>query len=214
MRVLLAGASGLVGGLLVPKLSAHDLTLLGRRKIGLDVAQLIGPTEAWPDIIAAHMFDVGISTLGTTIRQAGSQDAFAAVDRDAVVAFAAAAHKARARQFLMVSSVGASASASNFYLKTKSEAEEGVRALGFDRVDIFRPGLLRGDRAGPTRPVERLLIGLSPLTDLLTPAVLDQYRSIAAADVAAAIASQAGRPGSGIHIYHNREMLRDTARIG
>jgi uncharacterized protein YbjT (DUF2867 family) len=214
MRVLLAGASGLVGGLLVPKLSAHDLTLLGRRKIGSDAAQLIGATEDWPDMIDGHAFDISISTLGTTIRQAGSQGAFAAVDRDAVIALAKAARGAGARQFVTISSVGATSSASNFYLKIKGEAEAGVRALGFDRVDICRPGLLRGDRSGTSRPVERLMIGLSPLTDLLTPAALDQYRSINASDVAGAIAALVGQPESGVHIHHNREMLREAARIG
>ena len=161
----------------------------------------------WPGFVAQSRCDVAICCLGTTIRVAGSQAAFAAVDRDAVVDFAKAAKEAGARQFLMVSSVGANASARNFYLKTKGEAEAGVRALGFDRVDIFRPGLLRGDRQGPKRPGEAIMMAISPITDLLTPHVFDQYRSIAAESVAGAIAACIGRPEGGIHVHENRDIL-------
>lgn len=214
MRVLLAGATGLIGAHLLPLLSRHDVTLVGRRKAEFAGEQLIGSLDRWPDLIDGRSFDAAISTLGTTIRQAGSQAAFAAVDRDAVVTLAAAARASGARHFLLVSSVGAAASASNFYLKTKGEAEAGVRAMAFDRVDIFRPGLLRGDRGGPARPFERIMMAVSPLTDLLTPSVLDQYRSIAGHDVARAIAAALDQPQSGVHIHHNRDMLRDGGTIG
>lgn len=217
MRIVLAGGSGLVGRALLPRLRDHAVVAIGRRALGDDAGvladQLVAPVEAWPDLLAGQQLDAAISTLGTTIRQAGSPAAFAAVDRDLVIAFARAAHRAGARHFLMVSSVGAQGSAGNLYLRTKGEAEAGVSALGFPRVDIFRPGLLRGERTGPARPVERALMAVSPLTDLLTPAVLDQYRSIAASDVAGAIALALGRAGEGIFLHHNRDMLRETAGI-
>jgi uncharacterized protein YbjT (DUF2867 family) len=214
MRLLFAGATGLVGGHLLKLLGRHDVTLVGRRQAETEHEQLIGPPEKWADLVAGREFDVAISTLGTTIRQAGSQAAFAAIDRDAVEMLARAARNAGAGQFLLVSSVGASYRATNFYLRTKGEAEEAVRGLGFDRVDIFRPGLLTGERQGPVRPVERIMIALSPLTDLLTPAVLDQYRSIPARSVAAALAGAIGQAKRGTHVHHNREMLRDGGTIG
>jgi uncharacterized protein YbjT (DUF2867 family) len=124
-----------------------------------------------------------------------------------VIGFAKAVRKAGARQFMMISSVGASAESRNFYLRTKGEAEAGVTALGFERVDIFRPGLLRGDRGGAPRFGERIGIALSPITDLLTPFVLDQYRSIAAADVAAATAQLVGAGEGGVFVHHNREIM-------
>lgn len=210
MRVVIAGASGLIGGLVLPKLQGHDLTLVGRRALPAappDATQRVGPMADWPELVSQSACGAAICCLGTTIRAAGSQAAFAAVDRDAVVAFATAAKEAGARQFLMVSSIGANASARNFYLKTKGEAEAGVRALGFDRVDIFRPGLLRGDRQGPKRPGEAIMMAISPITDLLTPHVFDQYRSIAAESVAGAIAACIGRPEGGIHVHENRDIL-------
>lgn len=210
MRVVMTGASGLVGGLVLERLQGHELTLVGRRSLpaALPAAtQHVGPVEAWPDLVRQSPCDAAICCLGTTIRVAGSQAAFAAVDRDAVIAFAEAAKAVGARQFVMVSSVGASTSTRNFYLRTKGEAEAGVKALGFDRVDIFRPGLLRGDRQGPKRPGEAIMMAISPFTDLLTPHVFDQYRSIAAESVAGAIVACLGKPEGGVHVHENRDIL-------
>lgn len=210
MRIIMAGASGLVGGLVLPHLQGHDLTLVGRHHVPAapeNATQRVGPIADWPMLVGQSAQDVAICCLGTTIRAAGSQGAFAAIDRDAVIAFAAAAKAAGTRQFLMVSSVGASPAARNFYLKTKGEAEAGATALGFDRLDIFRPGLLRGKRQGPRRPGEAIMMAISPLTDLLTPHVFDQYRSIAAASVAGAIAACVGKQEGGTHVHENREVL-------
>jgi uncharacterized protein YbjT (DUF2867 family) len=204
-HIIIAGASGLIGGLLAARLKDKPLTAIGRRHIPGIADQRIAPVVDWPALVATLNPDVAISTLGTTIRAAGSQDAFAAIDHDAVVAFARAAKEAGARQFLMVSSVGAGGA--SFYLKTKGRAEASVRALGFARVDVFRPGLLLGERAGGARPVERFFALLSPLTNALTPRAFDQYRAIAADDVAAAMARVIGATGDGVFIHHNREML-------
>ena len=207
MTIILAGASGLIGQAVAKKLEGPDLQLITRRKLDTQAAQIIAQPEDWHSYIGAAKPSIAISALGTTIRQAGSQAAFRAVDYDLVVSVARAAKEAGAKQFIMVSSVGASAKARNFYLTTKGEAEDAVRAMGFDRVDVLRPGLLRGDRQGPTRPVESLMIALSPVTDFLVPAVLSQYRSIAGHEVAAAIASLTKATTPGIFIHHNIEML-------
>jgi uncharacterized protein YbjT (DUF2867 family) len=204
-HIIIAGASGLVGGLLTARLKDETLTAIGRRAVAGIADQRIAPVAEWPALVASFKPDIAISTLGTTIRAAASQDAFAAIDHDAVVAFARAAKQAGARQFLMVSSVGAGGA--SFYLKTKGRAEASVRALGFQRVDIFRPGLLLGERAGAARPVERVFAALSPLTNALTPRAFDKYRAIAADDVAAAMARVVGAAADGVFIHHNREML-------
>ena len=210
MRIVMAGASGLVGGLLLPRLAGQTLTLVGRRDAPTapsHATQLVGPMARWPLLVRESAHDVAICCLGTTIRVAGSQTSFAAVDRDAVIAFAEAAKVAGARQFMMVTSVGANAAARNFYLKTKGEAETGVKSIGFERIDIFRPGLLRGNRQGTNRPGEGIMMAISPITDLLTPHVFDQYRSIAAESVAGAIAACIGRSEGGVHIHENRDIL-------
>jgi uncharacterized protein YbjT (DUF2867 family) len=210
LNIILAGSTGLIGGILRNRLTGHDLTLIGRRAnsaASADSKQLIGDVADWPSLIAGVQADVAICTLGTTMAQAGSKAAFAAIDLDAVIAFAKAAYASGARQFMMVSSVGANPKAGNFYLATKGQAEEGVKAIGFERVDIFRPGLLRGDRGGATRPVERLMINLSPITNLLTPRVFDHYRAIEADDVAKAMAGRVGKTEPGLFVHHNRQMF-------
>ena len=204
-HIIIAGASGLIGGLLAARLEGQTFTAIGRRAVPGIADQRIAPVAEWPALVTALKPDIAISTLGTTIRAAGSQEAFAAIDHDAVVAFARAAKDAGARQFVMVSSVGAGGA--SFYLKTKGRAEASVRAVGFARVDIFRPGLLLGERAGEARPVERLFAALSPLTNALTPRAFDQYKAIAADDVAAAMARVIGAGEDGVFIHHNREML-------
>jgi uncharacterized protein YbjT (DUF2867 family) len=209
VNIIMAGSTGLIGGLLLQRLAGHDLTLIGRRAnpaASAETKQFIGDVADWPSLIAGVQADVAICTLGTTMAQAGSKDAFAAVDLDAVIAFAKAAHACGARQFLMVSSAGANPKAGNFYLATKGQAEEGVRAIGFERVDIIRPGLLRGERGGTVRLAERLMIGISPITNLLTPRMFDHYRAIDADDVAGAMAWCIGKAGQGAFVHHNREM--------
>jgi uncharacterized protein YbjT (DUF2867 family) len=205
----MAGSTGLIGGLLLQRLKDHDLTLIGRRAnsaASAETKQLIGDIADWPSLIAGVQADVAICTLGTTMAQAGSKAAFAAIDLDAVIAFAIAARACGARQFMMVSSVGANPKAGNFYLATKGQAEEGVKAIGFERVDIIRPGLLRGQRGGAARPVERLMISLSQFTNLLTPRMFDHYRAIDADDVAGAMAALVGKAACDVFVHHNRQM--------
>ena len=184
-NTILAGATGLVGGAVARLLPSEGLTLIARRAVGIPNAlQLTGAMSDWPQLIHGQSFDVGICCLGTTIKQAGSKEAFVAVDFDGVAAFAKAARTSGVGQFLMVSSVGADQGSSNFYLQTKGRAEAAVQGVGFARVDIFRPGLLRGDRGGPARLGESIGMAVSPFTDFLTPRGFDRYSSIAADDVA------------------------------
>jgi uncharacterized protein YbjT (DUF2867 family) len=207
--IVIFGATGLVGGAVLARFAGRDVVAVGRRAVAGGRAV---PVDGWPKVIAEMAPTIVISALGTTIRAAGSQAAFAAVDCDAVLAVARAAKESGARQFVTVSSVGADAAASNFYLKTKGETEAGLRALGFERLDVMRPGLLLGDRDGPMRPMERLAAMLSPLTNVLTPRSLDRYRAIAADDVAAAIVAVVGRREGGMFVHHNREMLELVTR--
>ncbi|WP_447763672.1 NAD(P)H-binding protein [Sphingopyxis panaciterrae] len=206
---LIVGATGLVGRSVIEQAGARPLTILVRRDVRDFPSQhglLVIPADRWPDVVAAQRPAILISCLGTTIRQAGSQMAFRAVDHDLLLAVAEATKRAGASHMIAVSSVGAAASSSNFYLRTKGEAEEGLRALGFDRLDILRPGLLKGEREGPARLGEAIAMLAAPLTDALLHGSLRRYRSIPAATVAAAIVRLAGQGGAGVHIHENDEI--------
>lgn len=204
-KIVLAGASGLVGGQVASMIEDVKLHIVSRRLVddfASQIVQHVADPAEWPKLVAGLGVDVAISCLGSTIKKAGSNTAFSEIDLDLVLAFAAAAKAGGARQMIAVSSVGANASASNFYLSVKGKAEDGLRAFAFDRLDILRPGLLRGDRQ-ENRPGEGIAMLVSPLTDALMHGPLRRYRSIDSATVARAIANLLGRDEPGAFIHEN-----------
>lgn len=209
MRVALIGATGLIGRQLLPLLERqHDLLVLGRRPSGA-AREKLGPAEQWPDLLAGERVDVAISTLGSTIRAAGSWEALERIDRHSVTAFAGASREAGARQFLLVSSVGADPAARFPYLRIKGRLEADVRALGFERLDLVQPGLLLGPRA-ERRLAEGLGQRLAPLLNPLLVGPLVPYQAIESATVARALARLAGAGGSG-HFRHRNAEIRSLA---
>jgi uncharacterized protein YbjT (DUF2867 family) len=217
MRIVLIGGTGLVGALLGDRLLAageSEIHAILRRPTERNHAawhEYLAPIADWSDITSRIGAEVAISALGTTMRAAGSQGAFRAVDFDAVVAFARAARAAGARHMVTVSSVGAESGSRNFYLKLKGEMEAALEALGFDRLDIFRPGLLRGPRGGERRLGERLGIFASPVVNLVLQGPLDCYAAIDAVHVADAMVAVLKEERSGVHVHENRA-IRALAR--
>ena len=213
-RILLIGGTGLVGGLLADRLirsgDSEIHALLRRSADRRDAAwqEHVAPPPEWPAIARDIGADVAVSALGTTMRAAGSQAAFRAVDFDMVVDVARAARAAGTRRMIVVSSVGAEASSSNFYLRIKGEMEQALGSLGFDRLDIVRPGLLRGYRGADRRFGERLGILVSPVVNLFLRGRYDRFAAIDGATVAAAAAALVGCDEPGTRIHHNRELRR------
>ncbi len=210
-RIILAGATGLIGSAAAPLLAdaGFDVHVLSRREMPAvkGVTCHVAPTDQWPKLAHEIEADIAVSCLGTTMRIAGSQVAFAAVDLDLVCDFASAAKASGASHFISVSSVGASTANNNFYLKTKGKMEAAIEAIGFERTDFLRPGLLRGERGGVTRYGEQFGKLLSPFTDMLMIGPLQRYRSIAANDVASAICALARQLNLGSNIYENDAIL-------
>ena len=214
MRVVLTGGTGLVGAALAPLLAAdgHELHRLQRRSgDGPGTEHVVEPRD-WPTRVAELRPDAAISALGTTMRKAGSEAAFRAVDLDLVLAFATAARAAGARRMATVSSVGADPRSRAFYLRIKAEMERALADLGFERLDIFRPGLLRGERGSDRRLGERLGIALSPIVNLALRGPFDRFAAIEAVKVAAAIAATLPLGEPDIHVHHNRQ-IRRLARL-
>jgi uncharacterized protein YbjT (DUF2867 family) len=205
MKLALIGATGLIGRQLWPLLERrHDLLVLGRRSSGATWEKL-GAMDQWPALLSGETLDVALSTLGSTRKAAGSWAAFEAVDRHAVLAFAKAARDAGARHFLLVSSSGANAGSRNAYLRLKGEVESAVAALGFERVDILRPGLLLGQRS-EQRTAEALGQAVAPILGLVLRGPFDRYAPIDAGLVAKAMAVLAEREERGVFRHHNREI--------
>jgi uncharacterized protein YbjT (DUF2867 family) len=157
-RILLIGGTGLVGLLFVERLRVEGdaaLEVLVRRPSGRAVSgwnEHVAPSEDWPEIAGRSGAEIAVSALGTTMRAAGSQAAFRAVDFDLVVDVARAARTRGARHMIVISSVGADAGSRTFYLRTKGEMEQALAALDFERLDIVRPGLLAARVAAIAAP--------------------------------------------------------------
>lgn len=204
MRVVLIGGTGLVGAQLAPRLAelGHEVHVLQRQASSEEAfAVHVAQPGNWPELVRNLRPDTAISALGTTMRKAGSTAAFRTVDYDMVLAFARAARDAGARRMITVSSVGADLASSNFYLRLKGEVERDLTALRFKRLDIFRPGLLRGKRGNDRRLGERVGILVAPVVDLFLLGRFDRYRSTRSALLVEAIAGslQDERPGTFIH---------------
>lgn len=213
--LIIAGASGLVGNHFIrqaAQMSHIDaIYSIGRSEVANMPSGAIhykAKPEQWDAIIRDIGADIACSCLGTTIKKAGSQEAFAAVDLELVSAFFKASKDAGAHHAISISSTMANAAAKQFYLRTKGQAELAIKALKFERTDIIRPGLLKGDRVNDYRLGEKAAILASPLIDLALQGKYRKFRSIKAEMVAKAAAILSAKKAIGYHIHHNDEILR------
>ena len=204
---LFAGASGFVGGYLLQNLletpEVGRIFAISRRPLGREhprLANRIVQFDKLQSQLQGVICQVALCCLGTTRREAGSQEEFRKVDFDYVLSFAAAAKAAHAQRFIVVSSVGANPESRNFYLRTKGEMEAALATVGFPALDIFQPGMLLGWRR-QTRPLELLASAAMPLVNPLLFGTREQYRGIPARTVAAAMAAATRSVRKGLQRY-------------
>lgn len=192
-RVLIAGATGLVGGYLLRRLLAHpsysQVEILVRHESPVRDPKL---TQRIVDFARLDAGVQGIAPddvfccLGSTIRQAGSKEAFRRVDYDYPLALARLAKAVGAGKFLMISALGADPKSAVFYNRVKGEVEQAIAAVGLPAAYFFRPSLLLGPRA-ESRPGEKIGIAIGKLIAPLLIGGLRKYRPIHAVTVAAAM---------------------------
>ena len=204
MTLLLAGGTGLVGRSLLELAKSRQITIttVGRRITGDVENELVVDFAAMPTLPSS---DIAICTLGTTMADAGSKSAFKAVDFDAVMAFARAAKQSGVRHFLVVTAVGADIESRAFYSRVKGAVEIELTTIGFDRLDIVRPGLLLGKRQS-RRLIEQVLQGLSPAIALITRGPWARYASISAEQVAGALLALSHETSPGVFYHQSPEL--------
>lgn len=209
---IIAGASGLVGGYCLRRLLASGLheqvvafvrgplnvthKRLQQRTVDFD---RLGRMSAFPR--AQDVF----CCLGTTMKKAGSEEAFRKVDSEYVVRLAESSIRSGADRFYLVSAVGASPKSRVFYSRVKGEAEEAVGRLGFGALHIFRPSFLVGSRA-EKRPGEEFGIAAARLVSGVLFGPARKYRPILADTVARAMVVVAREGSPGPHVYNSDEM--------
>jgi uncharacterized protein YbjT (DUF2867 family) len=217
-RTLVVGATGLVGRACArawllderrpqvialvrrppsPPLDVDEEAARRLRVAVIDFAAL----EQHRDLLEA---DHVVCALGTTRKQAGSKEAFRAVDYDLALRVATMARAQGARHLLLVSAVGADARSRVFYNRVKGELEEAVGRLGYPSLTIARPSVLQGPRA-EHRPGEALAQRLG----VILPSA---YRPVHASQVAAALHDAARRDLPGVRVIENRELLSFARR--
>lgn len=219
MRIALVGATGLIGRSLIELVSGREdvrITGIARRETklpkGARMEMFVADPGNWGEVIEAVRPEVLVCALGTTWKKAGKDEAaFRAVDHDLVLQTARAAAEHGVERMISVSSVGADAQSKSFYLRVKGETERDLMKVGLKRLDILRPGLLRGHRENDRRLAERLGIIASPVVDLFLQGDARKYRSISVETVADAILVLALRKAAG-KFKHDNDAIWRAAR--
>lgn len=190
---IVAGATGLVGKEILEGLLADQTVAavhsLGRRAPAIQQPKLTAHVVDFAALPSLPQADEVYLALGTTIKVAGSQAAFRAIDFDANLAVAKAALAAGVRKAGLVSAMGASSNSKIFYSRVKGELEDALAQLAFEGSVIARPSMLVGNREAlgqPTRRGEVLASALGKAIGFLIPA---NYRPIEASAVAKALLS-------------------------
>lgn len=211
-NALIAGASGLVGSHCLELLLKSDrysqIISIGRRdlpiihpKLDQQVVNFDELDKYSSELVADDVY----CCLGTTIKKAGSEEAFYKVDHTYVTKLAEVTARRNATQFLVVSAMGADAGSIIFYNKVKGKMEQDINSYGFEAVHIFRPSLLLGNREEERTGEELASKVMKPLSGLMV-GPLRKYRPIQAETVAKAMLAAAERGQKGANIYLSDEI--------
>ncbi|WP_340006458.1 oxidoreductase [Paenibacillus sp. FSL K6-0276] len=207
---MVLGATGLVGKAVTEDLLKRDgwgeVRVLVRTPLAIEHPKLKQIVVDWENLTRYTESFEGVHSifccLGTTIKKAGSQEKFERVDLHYPLDAAAIARDKGVKQFLAVSSMGASAKSRNFYSRTKGRAEDGLIAIGFQGLHLFRPSLLLGQRE-EFRLGERVAARLMKALDFVMVGKAAKYRAIPGTTVARAMVNIASADTHGLHIYTN-----------
>jgi len=217
-RVLVFGSTGLVGSHLVDILRGRGdvsrvIAPMRRPSPGPAPAGVETPLVSFDDLSAAAGSLAASQVflcLGTTMKKAGSREAFRRVDVRYSLEAARISRSLRADDAFLVTSTVADPSARNSYLRVKGEVEEALRGIPFRSVHVFRPSILTGQRLEP-RPAERAGILVAGMLAPLMHGPFRRYRPVSGEDVARAMAKAADDPRPGFHVYESEIIGRMAA---
>lgn len=206
LSIVIAGATGLIGKstveLALDNESVDHIYSLSRRPITIEhskLTQWLSPDLSIPsggDVPSSPI--IGVITLGTTLKKAGSKEKLRAIDVDLVVNVAKGMHKLGVKQIIVVSCLGASVNSRSHYLRCKGEMEAELQQLKFEQVTFMHPGSLVGSREEIRKDEKVLQCVLNILSPLMV-GVLADFKSVKAHDVANAIIQLAVEENSTIN---------------
>jgi uncharacterized protein YbjT (DUF2867 family) len=209
-KALVIGATGLIGGYCLQNLLENscysEVIALVRKPVltpHLKLEEVVTDFSNLDQLSSQLQADDVFCCLGTTIKKAGSQEAFKAVDYSLVVTIAEMMQRQGAQQFVVVSAMGASKDSAVFYNRIKGEMEDALIRLAFPCLKIVRPSLLLGARK-EFRLGEKVAILLSPLLSPLLLGSLKKYKPVQARSVAHfMVRISCEKPVTGVHVYES-----------
>jgi uncharacterized protein YbjT (DUF2867 family) len=206
-KAIIAGATGLIGSKLLTILLNQpeyaEIVILVRRSTGIKHAKLTelvidyAHLDEYADQINGHAI---FSCLGTTNSKTPDKEVYRKIDHDYPVKLAQLGLKNGVKQYHLVSSIGANAKSSTFYVKLKGETEEAITKVGLKTVHIYQPSLITGDRK-EHRLAEKIITPIMKLIDPLLFGSLRKYRSIPAQTIAMAMFKESINNKEGIFIH-------------
>ena len=210
-QVTLFGATGLIGSYLLEFLlkdsDIHLINVVGRNPFHLQHDKINNIVIDFEDVSSISNSVTGSEavfvSIGTTMSKVnGDKIKYKSVDFDIIFNIANACKQKNINQFIYVSSLGANANSSNFYLRLKGEIDEAVAKLNLNSTSVFRPSVLLGKR-NESRPGEKIMQFVMPLLDFMIPS---NSKAIKAKDVAKSMFNTSKNYKSGVRIYHYNEI--------
>ncbi|MFC5285389.1 nucleoside-diphosphate sugar epimerase [Pedobacter alpinus] len=212
-KVILLGASGLIGSYLLPLLLNSDafeeVNVFVRKRLEMSHPKL---KQTLTDFNNLNQLDKDITAsqifccLGSTKSKTPNTKDYRKVDYDIPLHFAKQGIVSGLKRYHLVSSLGANSKSNNFYTKLKGEIENAIKALPIEEINIYQPSFLRGERE-ENRPLEKLMLPIMSLVDLVLVGPLQKYKSIEAEDVAKAMFNESIKNKRGIFV-HNSEQIK------
>lgn len=209
LKAIILGASGLIGSNLLEMLLSDDrydeVIVFVRKKLILTNSKLIqiitdfNPLEELKNVAKV---DVVFCCLGSTKKKTPDLEKYKKVDHDIPLFFANEALNNGASQYHIVSSLSANPNSSNFYSRMKGEIEKDLKTLNYPSLFIYQPSFLVGDRE-ENRPLEKIIAPIMKIFNFLLIGSLKKYQSIAAEDVAKAMANESIKNKRGIFVIES-----------
>src|SRR5579872_3394558 len=206
-KAVIAGASGLIGSKLLDILLKQpfydEVLILVRKELPINhkkLVQLVINFDMLEDHSAALTGHAVFCCLGSTKKKTPDLTEYRKIDHDYPLQLAQLAKQNGMKQYHLVSSLGANARSSGFYLKIKGETENDIQKVGLKNLNIYQPPFLMGDRT-ENRPVERFGSNIMEFIDPLLIGSLKKYRSIPAETVARAMFNQSLKNEEGIFVH-------------